>query len=156
MAFTLLELMICVAIIAILTSVSIVTYRRHIDSQEHDQCKANLVNLSQGIEAYKLRNGFYFYNSGSPHSETSYTIGSTAGASKFGEEWKQLPPMKCPTGEKDGVSADYSLRTCADGYTIRCSHGHTIHGYSTPVYPQYSSHVGRVIDDTAVKTAAAK
>lgn len=157
LAFSLLEILIVVAIIGILSTIFTVRYARMKDNQDLQLCRANIMELAQILEAYKVSNGFYPIKDknggyiGSSSNANSYrliatfdgsedeTVVNSAGARLF-------PPKACPknlreanastdpnTGKVIAYSYSYGLRVRADEYTIICfTHSVTSTKYAHP------------------------
>ena len=57
--FTLMEVLVVVAILVVLAGVGGVIYMRYLEDAKRDIAKTNVQSLAQAVEAYKLRNGDY-------------------------------------------------------------------------------------------------
>ena len=142
LAFSLMELLIVIAIIGILSAVLISRHTYMKKNQEIMQCRANIESMAYWFEAYKVSNGFYPEKDakgntiGSPSSPTSYRCVS-ADKGELGEEFHGFPITYCPLGtkvilssENENVRYSYSIRVRWDEYTIQCS----MHGWGLTRY----------------------
>lgn len=80
LGFTLIELMIVVAVVAVLVSIAIPSYHEAVRKGRRGQAKADLVDVAQQIERYRTVNntykGFTLANTKSPATgATFYTLG---------------------------------------------------------------------------------
>lgn len=84
-AFTLIELMITVVIIAVLASIAIPSYQEYIRKSEAAKATQAMMNLSQELERHKARNFNYLgFKSGASAyavADTSYSITIVDGSS---------------------------------------------------------------------------
>ena len=138
MAFSLMEILIVVAIIAILSSVIVYKSRNIKANQQVQQCRANILQIATALEAYKVSNGFYI-----PPNSKAGTIGSASNAGSYriicsngnGElldfdEFKFIPLLHCPLGDlhstsvSNGVTINgaysYGIRLRNEEYSLRC------------------------------------
>lgn len=136
LAFSLMEILIVVAIIGILSAVLISRHTYMKKNQELMQCKANILSIANWLEAYKVSNGFYPQkdknggNIGSASNPNSYRLIS-GDKGELGEEFNGFPITFCPLGtktvlstENQNVSYSYGIRIRWDEYTIYCAmHG---------------------------------
>lgn len=100
--FTLIEIMIVVAIIAILAAIAIPNFIAYRKTSQENSCKANREQIRTACEAYYIKNGSY----------TTSLADLTAKAR--GQFMKVLP--KCPG------SGSYEIKTDTDvGIKVTCS-----------------------------------
>ena len=91
--FTLIEVMIVVAIIGILAAIAYPSYRGHVQDTRRAECQAAMLGLASAMERHFSRNNAY--NNPMP------TLGNGAG---------DIFPASCPT---DGGPASYNLNLAA-------------------------------------------
>ena len=131
LGFTLIELIVSVAIIAILAAVVVSYVRTGQARTEYQQCVSNITLVNQAMERYKSNAGFYATNINDILSEA------------YG-----LPTLPLCPSDKDGVGPDYGLKVPYAGqdgyqYIIYCTDNHHS-GYSGGAgYPQYDSTTGK-------------
>ena len=93
LAFSLLEVLIVIAIIAILSTLIVIRWRDMKKNEEIRQCRANILEFVSALEAYKVSNDFlpnkYWNNSGS--------ICATNIVRSFTQSYN-LPFPTCPLG----------------------------------------------------------
>lgn len=70
--FSLMELMIVVAIIAILAAVAVPSYRNHICKVERNQAKADLMAFAQAVERYYTTNNFSYVDASNNIPDTVF------------------------------------------------------------------------------------
>jgi type IV pilus assembly protein PilE len=80
--FTLIELMIVVAIVGILAAVAYPSYQRYIEDSRRSDARANLVQLAQFMERYYTANGRYVDADGTP-PELPFTEAPRDGTTKY-------------------------------------------------------------------------
>ena len=124
--FTLIELMITVAIIGILSSVGYPSYQRHIQKAKRSEAQAALVSMATAMEQWRVENN---------NDYSGVTVG-TGATSIFSDQ--------VPT---DGGTKTYtlSISTLAAGnYTLK----------AVPVAPQDTDECGELtLDSTGIKGA---
>ncbi len=127
LGFTLIELMIVIAIIAILASVLVPNFLRARGGGQLTACKANLKNLATSIELYSTDHG-----------------------GRFCDELELLTPNYiktipvCPVAQSDTYSGAFVATSLPDEYSFFCEgEWHTGMGLP-PDYPQYFSESGIV------------
>lgn len=126
--FTLIELMIVIAIIAILAGVLIPNFVHARAKGQLTSCCAGLKSIATALEVYGSENGGHF-----PASLATLTPNFL----------KTLPT--CPSVHSDTYSASFLSGSNPDGYTIVCGTlGHVQCGVSVANYPQYTSIRGLV------------
>ena len=62
-AFTLIELLIVVALIGILSSIGVITFQGQIKSSKQKKAEINLNSVNLALQEYKSNNGSYYYQS---------------------------------------------------------------------------------------------
>ena len=72
-AFTLIELLIVVALIGILSSIGVITFQGQIKSSKQKKAEINLNSVNLALQEYKSNNGSYYYQS-SCSSNSNNTI----------------------------------------------------------------------------------
>lgn len=125
--FTLIELMIVIAIIAILAAVLVPNFIRARAMGQLTACKSNLKNLATSLEAYSVDNGARY-----PTALVTLTPAYI----------KTLPI--CPTAGQQTYTASFFSQVDPDTYLLRCEG--TFHSsLAIPTdYPQYDSGRGLV------------
>jgi len=122
--FTLIELMIVIAIIAILAAILVPNFLKARAQGVATACAANLKNIATAVEMYSTDNSGTY-----PGALTSLTTGG----------YLQAVPV-CPAG-----STSYGYASALTGYTVYCataSNPHTAAGYGSTGYPQYTASGG--------------
>ncbi len=125
--FTLLELMLVVAILAILGTITLGYFRSLNRDAEFQQCQANIVLINQAMERYKSEAMFY------PESLQQILY------AEYG-----LPELpRCPGGGNHPAGGDYDLAVPPGGeqgyhYLIYCT-DQRHKGKAQAGYPQYNS-----------------
>ncbi|MBQ7528608.1 hypothetical protein IJT10_01710 [bacterium] len=129
------EILIVIAIIAILSSVIIYKSRNINHNQKYLQCKANILELAAAMEAYKTSNGFYPEKDpaghfiGSPSSLHAYRLVISNGEDEFCDYYSFMPRLYCPEGDYRGkttstttplMAYSYGIRSRYEEYTIIC------------------------------------
>jgi type IV pilus assembly protein PilE len=94
--FTLVELMIAVAVVAILAAVAMPSYREHVAASRRTDAKSALLAAAQALERYYTERGTY----------TGATLGATG---------------LYPTTSPDGYYTLAITTLSADGYTLRAT-----------------------------------
>ena len=129
--FTLIELMIVIAIIAILAAILVPNFIRARAQGQLTACKSNVKNLATSLEMYSTDNaGHYPANNNVTLLTPNYL--------------KIIP--QCPSAQSSTYSSQYTSNTVPDAYTIGCSgQYHTAAGVNSANYPQYSSYSGLLL-----------
>jgi prepilin-type N-terminal cleavage/methylation domain-containing protein len=126
--FTLIELMIVIAIIAILAAILVPNFIKARAQGQLTACKSNLKNIGTALEMYS--------------TDFSGHYGSTL--SLLTPNYLRIVPI-CPSAGTDTYSTGYSVGTTPDAYTFFCGGtNHTGAGITTADYPQYNSQQGLV------------
>ena len=123
--FTLIELMIVIAIITILAAVLVPNFMRAREASRYSACKSNLKNISTGVEMYSNDyNGIY------PASGTNGTNDGSLGnigskTNSFNQQYLGAKDIKCPTAG----NTQY-------GYIIKSGTRYSIYCPAAPNCPQ--------------------
>ena len=133
-AFTLIEVMVAVSVIAVLVAGLFMAVRGHRETMERQQCEANLLRIANTVESIRQS---YIENVGD--AKCWFDIGgtgvSTMPSSVVRFVSDPLPILKCPADKTN--SASYYLEISAhkhdsygEGvrYELYCVHGHMIDG----------------------------
>lgn len=119
--FTLVELMIVIAIIAILASILVPNLVRAKSRSQLTGCQSNLRNLGNALEMYNVD-----YTGRYPQAFSLLTPNYI----------KTIP--ECPAAGSDTYTASYVVTTVPDSFEIYCS-GNNHGGFSPPDYPKFDS-----------------
>jgi len=125
--FTLIEVMIVLAVIAVLAAVIIPNYVRSRGLGQASACKSNLRNLASAIESYMLDN-----------------------AGRVPQVLADLPPLHinviptCPGGAANTCSGGYESSQNPAAYTIACQGSNHAGAGIPPNLPQFASSQGLV------------
>lgn len=126
--FTLIELMIVIAIIAILAAVLFPNFIRARAQGQQSACDSNLKNIGTAMESYA--------NDNASHYATALSM--------LNPNYLAVIPT-CPSTGQDTYSAGMQSAMSPDSYTLVCS-GTNHSGTSLPAnYPQYTSAQGLVL-----------
>ncbi|MGM9999197.1 MAG: type II secretion system protein [Candidatus Bruticola sp.] len=136
--FTLIELMIVIAIIAILAAILVPNFIRARAQGQVTSCKSNLKNIGTACEMYATDNGGRY-----PQDLNKLTV-SAQGQQPY---LKQIP--KCPsTGTSDPYNS-YTSSMNPDVYTIFCQgSNHTAAGCEAD-YPKFTATQGLIENQAA-------
>jgi prepilin-type N-terminal cleavage/methylation domain-containing protein len=97
--FTLIELMIVIAIIAILAAVLVPNFMRAREASRLTACKSNLKNISTAVETYSNDwDGLYPGGTGGINSVEEIKSGGANGLGALQDDYIQKP-TKCPTAK---------------------------------------------------------
>ena len=130
--FTLIELMIVIAIIAILAAILVPNFIRARAQGQLTACKSNLKNIATSLEMYSTDNA------------GRYPLTASIAAKLTPNYLKTIP--QCPSATSDTYSTGYTATTVPDAYSVWCSASfHTATGILTAGYPQYSSYSGLIL-----------
>jgi prepilin-type N-terminal cleavage/methylation domain-containing protein len=114
--FTLIELMIVIAIIAILAAVLVPNFMRAREASRLTACKSNLKNISTAVETYSNDwDGLYPGGTGGITSATEIRSGQSSGIGALQDDYIQKP-TKCPTAKANY----YFSQTQSVRYWIYC------------------------------------
>lgn len=137
--FTLIELMIVIAIIAILAAILVPNFLKARAQGQLTACKSNLKNMATALEMYASDFGGRYPNT------------STLAQLTSGNYLKTIPT--CPAAGKDTYTTSgsgvFTSITTPDSFTMMCvgtNHAKAYTGYSTSSnnFPQYFAEVGLV------------
>lgn len=125
--FTLIELMIVIAIIAILAAILVPNFIKARAQGQLTSCKSNLKNTATALEMYSTDNtGLY-----------------PAGLGGLTPNYLKIIP-NCPSTQADQYTGAYTAATNPDAFTLFCQ-GTNHSAANTPTdYPQYSSYSGLI------------
>ena len=129
-AFTLIELMIVMAIIAILAAILVPNFMRTRAQSQIAGCKENLKNVATALEMYANDNTSNF----------PFFVGFVLITPNY------LPRIpSCPSAGVDTYSPGYIVNGVQSAYTVVCvGSNHLGGGMTAANYPQYSSFSGLV------------
>ena len=134
--FTLIELMIVIAIIAILAAILVPNFLRARAQGMVTACKSNCKNIGTALEMYSTD------HSGHYPLSANFQTGLTANAAYL----RALP--QCPSA--GSMSYSYTATSDPDSYTTWCTGSHhTAVGITQAGYPQYNSVEGLVVPAVA-------
>lgn len=126
--FTLIELMIVIAIIAILAAILVPNFIRARAQGQYTACKSNLKNISTALEMYSTDSSGRF-----PTVLTSLTPNYL----------KTIP--SCPSvGAVTYTGSGFASVSNPDGYTVLCNGNNHAGVGSSANFPQYTSQQGIV------------
>lgn len=126
LGFTLIELMIVIAILGVLIAILIPSFQRARAQGVLTACQSNLKNIATAVELYSVDN------------EHRYPPALSDIVPKY---FVKIPG--CPTTALDTYSTSYQVSTGPDAYTLFCNGlFHTAAGINVPGYPQYLSGQG--------------
>ncbi|MEQ8223605.1 MAG: prepilin-type N-terminal cleavage/methylation domain-containing protein [Candidatus Eremiobacterota bacterium] len=131
--FTLIELMIVIAIIAILAAILVPNFLKARAQGQLAACESNIKNLATALEMYATDNtGTY------PSGLTTLTSSASGGG------YMKTIPL-CPSSRL-ASSYGYSMATVPDNFTMYCSgtNAHLSAG-STNGYPKYAPGQGLIV-----------
>lgn len=113
--FTLIELMIVVAILGVLAAFAFPAYQRHVISTNRTDVQAELVQIGQRIQNYKIVNGDY----------TGMSLSSPAiyGASVFPKTGKPLYNIVMASNQRSGLITDWTLQATPVATSIQKDDG---------------------------------
>ncbi len=125
--FTLIELMIVIAIIAILAAILVPNFIRARAEGQLSACESNLKNFGNAMEMYATDNDGRY----------------PSGLSQLTPNYLNVLPT-CPSAGADSYSSSFTSSSNPDAYTIFCSgNNHTAAGDNVN-FPEYNSSGGLV------------
>ena len=132
--FTLIELMIVIAIIAILAAILVPNFLKARAQGQLTACKSNCKNLATALEMYASDNG------------GRYPLSSAFQARLTGGNYLKTIPT-CPAAGADTYTGTYSSTQTPDSFSFYCNgnnHAKAYTGFTTASanYPQYSAEQG--------------
>lgn len=125
--FTLIELMIVIAIISILASIMVPNYMRARAQAQYTQCISNCKNIGTAMEMYSTDNEGHY---------------PTAGMTKLTPHYISVIPSCLSAGSSTVYTSSFSCRMNPDAYTFYCRGSNHVILYVEPNFPQYSSTSG--------------
>jgi prepilin-type N-terminal cleavage/methylation domain-containing protein len=126
-AFTLIELMIVIAIIAILAAILVPNFIRARAQGQLTACKSNLKNIGTAMEMYS----------------TDFAGRYATAASLLTPNYLKIIPT-CASAGSDTYSSTFSVTSIPDAYTFYCSGTQHASASEPANYPQYNSTQGLV------------
>jgi prepilin-type N-terminal cleavage/methylation domain-containing protein len=134
--FTLIELMIVIAIIAILAAILVPNFLKARAQGQLTACKSNCKNIATALEMYASD------NSGRYPTTPSFAASLTAG-----NYLKTIPT--CPAVGQNTYGPVYTATATPDGFSFYCSgnnHAKAYTGFANPPlnFPQYNGDVGLI------------
>lgn len=135
LAFTLIEIMIVVAILAILAAIMIPNFKRARAKGQLAGCLSNAKNVGTALEMYAVDNGGRFPD-----------LSGLAGLNQLvsANILKRLP--SCPA-RGTCTFVDYSSGTTPDRFSFSCvsdNHGTCFPGSPAGAFPQYGNEIGLI------------
>lgn len=125
--FTLIELMIVIAIIAILAAILVPNFLRARAQGQYTQCQSNCKNIGTALEMYSTDNAGHY---------------PTTGMSQITGNYMRTIPTCASAGSSTVYTSSYSGRQNPDAYTFYCNGtNHSAVGVGAN-YPQYNSTSG--------------
>ncbi len=135
--FTLIELMIVIAIIAILAAILVPNFIRARAQGQLTSCKSNLKNIGTACEMYATDNLGRYPETGKLGD--ALTKSDTNGQQPY---MRKIP--QCPSAGKDTYSNAYKSKTNPDAYLVYCEgSNHTAAGCNQH-YPAFNATVGLI------------
>ncbi len=140
--FTLIELMIVIAIIAILAAILVPNFIRARAQGQLTACKSNLKNIGTALEMYATDNGGRYPNNDLHKLSETGSIGNDSTQAYL----KQIPI--CPSVGKDTYSDAYESTQNPDNYSLYCKgSNHTAAGMPEN-YPKFNAEMGLIERET--------
>lgn len=121
LGFTLIELMIAVAILALLVSVAYPSYHNHICKVERNQAKGDLLAFAQGMESFYTTNQFS-YKIDNVYIESIFPPYSPADRSAAKKKYTLSAQVAAP-GDAYVLTAERAGGSCNDGVLTLASNG---------------------------------
>ena len=113
-AFTLIELLIVVALIGILSSIGVITFQGQIKASKQKKAEINLNSINLALQEYKSNNGSYYYvNSCSSTSNKTINDNLFDGVKNLAEKSEDMVFQYCITKRNE------------DGFTIKATNPDT-------------------------------
>lgn len=113
--FTLMELMIAVAIIGILAAFALPVYQQYVIRTNRTDVQAELIQIAQRIQNYKITRGSY----------TGITLNqpNVYGSAVFPTTGKALYDVQLNTNQRDGLITDWTLQATPIVDTVQAGNG---------------------------------
>ena len=125
--FTLIELMIVIAIIAILAAILVPNFIRARAQGQLTACKSNLKNLGTALEMYSTDNGGRF----------------CTGTTGLTPNYLKIIPT-CPSVGSNTYTTGFAAASNPDAYTVVCAGTNHAGVSQGAAYPQYTSTQGLI------------
>jgi type II secretion system protein G len=126
--FTLIELMIVIAIIAILAAILVPNFLKARAQGQLTACQSNLKNMGTALEMYSTDNAGRYPDA----------------LSKLVSDYLKSVPT-CPAAGSDTYTSGYTNATAPDNCTMYCgANVHKSAGIATANYPQYTASGGLI------------
>lgn len=119
--FTLIELMIAIAVLALLTAIAYPSYRSHVCKVERNQAKADLLAFSQALESFYTTNNFSYRNENG-YTGAVFPLYSPADRPEVGKRFR-LSVQVAQTDDSFVLSAERVSGSCDDGVLTLASNG---------------------------------
>lgn len=138
--FTLIELMIVIAIIAILAAILVPNFIRARAQGQLTSCKSNLKNIATALEMYSTDHNGQYPKPGDWSSNNSVNRRAASGG-LLGAYLKQIPTC-AGSGSSNYM---YTSTHNPDTYTLWCSGAwHNAAGVTATNYPEYDAYIGLI------------
>ena len=128
--FSLIELMIVIAILGLLAAILLPHFVRAKVSAQHAACVSNVKNIATGLESYRIENKFY-------PTKAEYD------ADFYGADSKYISSLPfCPALGKSDGQYFYEPNIEGDNYNLHCREGLKAHTALHPLddgYPKYTA-----------------
>lgn len=115
LGFTLMELMIVVAIISILAVVAFPAYQQYVIRANRADVQAELLQIAQRIQNYKVVNGSY--------TGIALSQPSIYGSAVFPKTGKTLYDLTLALGDRDGLVTDWTIQASPKSDSIQQGNG---------------------------------
>lgn len=113
--FTLMELMIVVAIIGVLAAVALPAYQQYVIRSNRTDMQAELVQIAQRIQNHKVLYGSY--------TGVSLTQPNIYGAAVFPRTGKVLYDVTLNAGQRDGLVTDWTIQATPRSNSVQKDNG---------------------------------
>lgn len=119
--FTLIELMIAIAVLALLVAMAYPSYQRHICKVERNQAQADLLSFAQSLESFYTTNNFSYRNENG-YSGAVFPLYSPADRAE-GDKKFTLSVQIAQAGDSFVLTAERVRSSCDDGVFTLASNG---------------------------------